>query len=132
VCGIEHLLVLSNSRILKLVLDGAEPVIGVQGLGGLSEGWRVGVLEIPKFVSGFLLVIATIVVVVGGNLHKVLKSGKVGLALGARGFAVFKHELQLLLHAWLRWRGQISSSLASRFRSHSGEKWFCEINIKDT
>jgi hypothetical protein len=29
------------------------------------------------------------VVVVGGNLREVLKSGKVGLALAARGFAVF-------------------------------------------
>jgi hypothetical protein len=70
--------------------------------------------------------------VVGGNLRKVLKSGEVGLALGARGFAVLKHEPQQLLQAWLRWRGQIASSLASHFRSHSGEKWFCENNIKGT
>jgi hypothetical protein len=89
VSGVEHLLVLSNSCILKLVLDGAELVIGVQGFGGLSEGWRVGVLEVPKFALGLLVVIATIVVVVGGNLHKVLKGSEVGLALGARGFAVF-------------------------------------------
>jgi hypothetical protein len=89
VSGIEHLLVLSNSRILELVLDGAEPVVGVQGFGGLSEGWRVGVLEVSKLVLGFLIVIATIVVVVGGNLCKVLKSGEVSLALGACGFAVF-------------------------------------------
>jgi hypothetical protein len=46
-------------------------------------------LEVPKFVSGLLIVITTIVVVVGGNLRKVLKSGEVGLALGVRGFAVF-------------------------------------------
>jgi hypothetical protein len=54
----------------------------------------------------------------------VLQGCEVGLALGARGFAVFKHEPQQLLHAWFRWRGRIASSLASRFRSHSGEKWF--------
>jgi hypothetical protein len=89
VSGIEHLLVLSNSCILELVLDGAEPVVSVQGFGGLSEGWRVGVLEVPKLVSGFLIVIATIVVVVGGNLRKVLKGSEVSLALGACGFAVF-------------------------------------------
>jgi hypothetical protein len=89
VSGIDHLLVLSNSRILELVLDGAELVISVQGFGGLSEGWRVGVLEVPKLVSGLLIVIATIVVVVGGNLCKMLKGSEVGLALGARGFAVF-------------------------------------------
>jgi hypothetical protein len=89
VSGIEHLLVLSNSRILKLVLEGAEPVIGILGFGGLSEGWRVGVLEVPKLVLGLLIIIATIIIVVGGNLREVLKSGKVGLALGARGFAVF-------------------------------------------
>jgi hypothetical protein len=70
--GIEHFLVLSNSRILELVLDGAELVVSVQGFGGLSEGWRVGVLEIPKLVAGFLIVIATMVIVVGGNLRKVL------------------------------------------------------------
>jgi hypothetical protein len=89
VSGIEHLLVLSNSCILKLVLDGAEPIVGVQWFGRLSEGWRVGVLEIPKLVAGFLIVIATIVVVVGSNLHKVLKGSEVGLALGSRGFAIF-------------------------------------------
>jgi hypothetical protein len=70
--GVEHFLVLSNSRIFELVLDGAEPIVGVQRFGGLGEGWRVGVLEIPKLVAGFLVVIATMVVVVGGNLRKVL------------------------------------------------------------
>jgi hypothetical protein len=70
--GIEHLLVLSNSLIFELALDGAKLIVGVQGFGGLSEGWRVGVLEIPKLVAGFLVVIATMVVVVGGNLRKVL------------------------------------------------------------
>jgi hypothetical protein len=89
VSGIEHLLILSNSHVLELVLDGAEPVIGVQVFGGLSEGWRVGVLKVPKLVSGLLIIIATIVVVVGGNLRKVLKGSEVGLALGAGGFAVF-------------------------------------------
>jgi hypothetical protein len=128
VSGIEYLLILSNSRILEFVLDGAEPVVSVQGFGGLGEGWRVGVSEVPKLVSGLLIGIATIVVVVGGNLHEVLKSGEVGLAFGACGFAVFKYEPQQLLHAGLRWWGQIASSLASRFRSHSGERWFCENN----
>jgi hypothetical protein len=70
--GVEHFLVLSNSRILELVLDGAELVVSIQGFSGLSEGWRVGVLEIPKLVAGFLIVIATMVIVVGGNLRKVL------------------------------------------------------------
>jgi hypothetical protein len=70
--GVEHFLVLSNSPILELVLDGAELVVSVQGFGGLSEGWRVGVLEIPKLVTGFLIVIATMVIVVGGNLRKVM------------------------------------------------------------
>jgi hypothetical protein len=73
-------------------------------------------------VAGFLVVIATVVVVVGGNLCKVLQGRKVGLALGSCGFTVFKHELQLLLHAWLSGWWRIASSLASRFRSHSGEK----------
>jgi hypothetical protein len=86
--GVEHLFILSNSRILEFVLDGAELVIGVQGFGGLGEGQRVGVLKVPKLVSGLLIVIATIVVVVGGNLREMLKSGEVGLALSACGFAV--------------------------------------------
>jgi hypothetical protein len=87
VSGIEHLFILSNSCILKFVLDGAELVISIQGFGGLGEGRRVGVLEVSKLISGLLIVIATIVVVVGGNLREVLKSGEVGLALGACGFA---------------------------------------------
>jgi hypothetical protein len=70
--GVEHFLILSNSRIFELVLDGAELIVGVQRFGGLGEGWRVGVLEIPKPVAGFLIVIATMVIVVGGNLRKVL------------------------------------------------------------
>jgi hypothetical protein len=65
--GIEHLLVCSNSRILELVLDGAELVVGVQGLGGFGECWRVGVLEVPKCVAGFLIIISTIIVVAGGG-----------------------------------------------------------------
>jgi hypothetical protein len=89
VSGIEHLFILSNSRILQFVLDGVEPVIDIQGFGGLGEGQRVGVLEVSKLVSGLLIITATIVVVVGGNLREVLKSGEVELALGACGFAVF-------------------------------------------
>jgi hypothetical protein len=89
-------------------------------------------LEVPKLVAGFLIIIATMVVVVGGNLCKVLQGCKVGLALGSRGFAVFKHEPQQLLHAGFRGWWRIASSLASRFRSHSGEKWFGEIHNKET
>jgi hypothetical protein len=70
--GVEHLLVRSNSCIFELVLDSVEPIVGVQGLGGLGECCRVGVLEISKLVAGFLVVIATVVVVVGGNLCEVL------------------------------------------------------------
>jgi hypothetical protein len=70
--GVEHLLVRSNSRIFELVLDGAEPIVGVQWFGGLGEGWRVGVLEIPKLVAGFFIIIATMIVVVGDDLCKVL------------------------------------------------------------
>jgi hypothetical protein len=130
--GVEHLLVLSNSFILEFVLDGAEPVVGVKRFGGLGEGWRVGVLEVPKLAAGLVIVIATTVVVVGGNLCEVLKGCKVSLALGACGFAFFKHEPQHLLHAWFRGWWQIASSLASRFRSHSGEKWFGEAHNKET
>jgi hypothetical protein len=130
--GVEHLLVRSNSRILELVLDGAEPVVGVQRLGGFGECWRVGVLEVPKCVAGFLIIISTVIVVVGGDLCKVLEGCKVGLALSSRGFAVFKHEPQQLLHARLRGWWRIASSLASRFRSHSGEKWFGETHNKET
>jgi hypothetical protein len=130
--GVEHLLVRSNSRILELGLDGAEPVVGVQRLGGFGECWRVGVLEVPKRVAGFLIIISTAVVVVGSDLCEVLKGCKVSLALGSCGFALFKHEPQHLLHARLRGWWQIASSLASRFRSHSGEKWFGETHNKET
>jgi hypothetical protein len=124
VSGVEHLLILSNSRILEFVLDGVELVVGVKGFGGLGEGWWVGVLEVPKLAAGLIVIIATMVVVVGGNLCEVLEGSKVGLTLGASGFSVLQHEPHQLLHAGLRWWGRIASSLASRFQSHSGEKWF--------
>jgi hypothetical protein len=100
--GVEYLLVRPNARILEFVLDGVEPIVGVQGFGRLGECWRVGVLEIPKLVAGFLIIIATTIVVVVGDLRKVLKGCKVSLALGACGFAFFKHEPQHLLHARLK------------------------------
>jgi hypothetical protein len=68
VSGVEHLLILSNSRILELVLDSAEPVVGVKGFGGFGEGGWVGVLEIPKLAARLVVIIATTVIVVGGNL----------------------------------------------------------------
>jgi hypothetical protein len=89
-------------------------------------------LEIPKLAAGFLIVIATTVVVVGGDLCEVLKGCKVSLALGACGFAFFKHEPQHLLHARLMGWWRIASSLALHFQSHSGEKWFGETHNKET
>jgi hypothetical protein len=88
VSGIEHLLILSNSGILEFVLDSAEPVVGVKGFSGLGEGWWVGVLEVSKLAVRLVVIIASTVVVVGGNLCKVLKSGKVGLTLGPSGLSV--------------------------------------------
>jgi hypothetical protein len=121
----------SNSRVLEFVLDGAEPVVGIKGFGGLGEGWWVGILEVPKLAAG-LVVIVAIIVVVGGNLCEVLKGGEVGLALGSRGFAVFKHEPQQLLHARLRGWWRIASSLASRFWSHSGERGLVSFITRKT
>jgi hypothetical protein len=72
VSGVEHLLILSNSHILEFVLDGAEPVVGVKGFGGLGEGWWVGILEVPKLAARLVIIIATVIVKVGGNLRKVL------------------------------------------------------------
>jgi hypothetical protein len=64
----------------------------VQSQSSVSRGSvdlvKVGVLEVPKLTAGLVVIIATTVVVVGGNLREVLKSGKVGLMLGASGFAV--------------------------------------------
>jgi hypothetical protein len=131
VSGIEHLLVLSNSRILELVLDGAEPVVGVQGFGGLGEGRRVGVLEVPKLGSGFLIAITTIVVVLGGNLREVLKGGEVCLALSACGFTFFQHESPHLRHAWLGWWWWVASSLAMSSRSHSREKYSVRTTTRE-
>jgi hypothetical protein len=88
---IKYLLVCSNSRILEFALNGPEPIIGIQRLGGLGKGWGIGILEVPKLGSWFFIAIATIVivvVVVGGNLGEVLESGKVGLAFGVCGFTI--------------------------------------------
>jgi hypothetical protein len=66
-----------------------EPIIGIQGLGGLGESRGTRILEIPKLALWLFIAIATIViVVVGGNLGEVLESGEVGLAFGACGFTV--------------------------------------------
>jgi hypothetical protein len=86
--GLEHLLIGNNSRVLELVLDGAELVIGIQWLGALGEGRRVRVLEVPECSAGLVIAIATIVVV-GGNLSEVLEGGEVGLTLGACSLTVF-------------------------------------------
>jgi hypothetical protein len=51
-------------------------------------------LKISKFGARFIITITTIVVVVGGNLGKVLKCGKVCLALGACCFMVLHHHPQ--------------------------------------
>jgi hypothetical protein len=130
--GVKHLLVRSNSLILELVLDGAELVVGVQRLGGFSECWRVGVLEVPKCVPGFLIIISTVIVVAGGDLRKVLEGCKVGLAFSSCGFVVLKHEPHQLLHAGFRGWWRIASSLASHFRSHSGEEWIGENYNNET
>jgi hypothetical protein len=45
-------------------------------------------LEIPKFVLRLTIAIATIVVVVGGNLGEVLECGEVGMALSTCGFTI--------------------------------------------
>jgi hypothetical protein len=88
---IEYLLIGSNSSILKLVLNGAEPIIGIQWLSGLDKSRGIGVLEISKLGARFIITITTIVVVVGGNLGKVLKCGKVCLTLGACCFKILHH-----------------------------------------
>jgi hypothetical protein len=42
----------------------------------------------PKLALWLIIAIATIVIVVGGNLGEVLECGKVGLAFGACSFTV--------------------------------------------
>jgi hypothetical protein len=92
--GVKDLLIWANSRILELVLDGAEPVVSIKRLSGLGKGWRVGVLKVPEYGAGLITSIATIVVVVGGHLGEVLKCGEVGLALGTRYLTVLHHNAQ--------------------------------------
>jgi hypothetical protein len=65
-----------------------EPIIGIQWFSGLGESWGIGVLEIPKLVLGLIIAIATIVVVVGGDLGEVLVCGEVSLVLGTCGFTI--------------------------------------------
>jgi hypothetical protein len=80
-------------------------------------------LELPKLA--LRLIIATIVVALGGKLGEMLKGGETSLALGTCGFMILKHEPQHLRHVGLRgWRRVVAvASLASRFGSHSGEKF---------
>jgi hypothetical protein len=54
----------------------------------LEKVWGIGILEIPKLTLGLIIAIATIVIIVGGNLGEVLECGEVGLAFGVCGFTV--------------------------------------------
>jgi hypothetical protein len=46
--GIEHLLRFSHSSNLKVVVDGAKPIIGFQWMGSLGVGGWVGLLEVSQ------------------------------------------------------------------------------------
>jgi hypothetical protein len=48
VSGKKNFLLFSHSGDFKVVLDGAEPVVRVEGSGALGEHGWVSVLEIPK------------------------------------------------------------------------------------
>jgi hypothetical protein len=45
-----------------------EPIIGIQGIDALGKDKGIGTLKVPKCGTGLIITIATIVVVVGGNL----------------------------------------------------------------
>jgi hypothetical protein len=55
---------------------------------------KVGVLEVHEYGMGLVTSIATIVVAIGDHLGKVLKCGKIGLALGAGRLTVLHHNVQ--------------------------------------
>jgi hypothetical protein len=69
-----------------------EPIVGIQGLGALGECRRIGILKITKGGAGLIFAIATIVVVVGGNLSEMLERGEVGFTLGVCRFMVLHHH----------------------------------------
>jgi hypothetical protein len=62
--------------------------MGIQRISGLGKRRGIGILEVPKLVLRLFIAIATIVIIVGGNLGEVLECGKVGLAFGACGFTI--------------------------------------------
>ena len=104
--GIENLLIFTYSGYLQLMLDGVDPIIYIQGLRTLVEDGRVSALKVSQPRPWGTIPIPSLVVVVvvaGGELGEVLKSGEVGSALSSSGFTVFHHDPQKLSHGWLGW-----------------------------
>jgi hypothetical protein len=99
-------------------------------------------LELPKLA--LRLIIATIIVALGGKLGELLKCGEASLALGTCGFTILKHEPQHLRHVGLRrWGGLLvllawphvsgailEKSLACEIQqqvSNAGESMLCNM-----
>jgi hypothetical protein len=104
--GKNYLLLFSNSSYLQVVLDGAEPVVSVEGCGALREHRRVGVLKVPKARSGRFLTMSSffifVVAVSRSKLSDLPKRGDVGFTLGTRILTALHQESKNLGHVALR------------------------------
>jgi hypothetical protein len=89
--GEKNFLMLSHGSDFKVVLDGAEPIIRVEGSGALGQHRWIGVLEIPKASPwGFLAMSFSffIAAVSRSSLSNLSKCGNVGFAFCVCALAI--------------------------------------------
>jgi hypothetical protein len=89
--GKQNLLIIADSGNLQVVLNGAKPIIGVEGFSALGEDRWVGALEILQLGAGVSISIPAIIVVgvTGSKLSEVLKGSKISLTLCTGCLTVF-------------------------------------------
>jgi hypothetical protein len=126
--GEQDLLIVADSGNLQVVLDGAKPIIGVEGFSALGEDGWIGALEILQLGAGVSITIPAIIVVgvSGSDLCEVLKGSKVSFSLRTGGLSVFKHNAQELSHGRVRgWRGVLvrPARVSSTGVHHPEEEW---------
>ena len=116
---IQNLLIFPYGGNFQIVVDGAKPIIGFQGVKSLGVGGWVGLLEIAQggsqvsisvTIAIAIVVVMVVVLGIGGEL---LENSKVGLTLLARSLAVLHKEPKKLGRGRLRWWWWVIATMAS-------------------
>ena len=92
----------------QIILNGAEPVVRVEGSDTLGEHRGIGVLKVPQLGARpiILIVVVDVVVVVGSGLSYLLQRGDASLMLSPRVVAILQKKAKDLRHVGVwRWWG---------------------------